>query len=99
MSVEQLEERVRHLSQEELQRFAEWWEAYRESALLPPPTVHEAPPDNESEAVKQELLARRREYEEHPERFIRFKNEDELDRYFEEIRREVAARVSSARQR
>ena len=96
MSVQEIEERVRQLPPDELRRFAEWWESYRESALLPQPLGDNSPPPAESEAVKQELLARRREYHEHPERFIRM-DEKDLDAMCERIRREVRDRVSPTR--
>lgn len=93
MSVQEIEERVRELPPEELRRFAEWWERYRESALLPPPPGGSSVPPIESEAVKQELLARQREYHEHPERFVPM-DEQDLDRMFHEINEEVRKKTS-----
>jgi hypothetical protein len=52
----------------------------------------------ESGAVIEELNRRKQEYLDHPERFVRFENESEMKEWFEDIRREVDSRVSSARQ-
>jgi hypothetical protein len=49
--------------------------------------------DEVTEAQKTELLRRREEYFDHPERFTRVTNEQELDRFFDDIRREVQARL------
>ena len=87
MSVQEIEERVRELSPEELRRFAEWWERYRESALVQAPTT-------ESEPVKEELLARQREYHEHPERFVRM-DEKDLDSMLHELNEEVRQKAST----
>ena len=94
MSAQEIEERVRQLPPDELRRFAEWWESYRESALLPQPPEHDSAPPAESEAVKQELLARQREYNEHPERFVRM-DEKDLDQMFSEINEEVRQKTSA----
>ena len=53
--------------------------------------------DELAEAQKAELLRRRWDYFDYPERFIRVTNEEELDRFFQDIRREVHARLSPAR--
>lgn len=89
MSVKQLESAILALPPEQRQEILEWCDAHRRELL--------APPAAESEAVKQELLRRRQEYIDHPERFIRFETDEELDRFFEGIQNEVAARVSSTR--
>ena len=95
MSVLEIEERVRQLPLDELRRFAEWWERYRESALLPHATEDRSVHSAESETVKLELLARQREYHEHPERFVQM-DEDDLNRMFSEIDEEVR-QITSAR--
>jgi hypothetical protein len=48
-----------------------------------------------SDAQKAELLRRRREYDEHPERFVRL-NQKSLGQMFTRIRKNVTARLSSA---
>lgn len=98
MSVQELEERVKQLPPEDLRRFAQWWEGFRETSLAVLPLDDAVPPEAESEAVKAELVRRQREYREHPERFVHPGNAEDLGRFFEEIRREVAARVPSTRQ-
>ena len=77
---------IRALPQAELRRFADWWEAHRRTLLAD--SAHENPPTDESEAVKAELLRRRQEYKDHPERFTRMDDES-LDRMFREIEDEA----------
>lgn len=98
MSVQELENRVRELPPEDLRRFAEWWESFRDAAFVRPLLGDAAESPGESEEVRQELLRRRQEYREHPERFLHLPDAEGLDRFFKEIRREVTDRVSSARQ-
>jgi hypothetical protein len=93
MSVQEIEGRVRQLPPEELRRFAEWWERYRESALPQTPGDNAAS-QAESEVVKQELLGRQREYHDHPERFIRMDKKD-LDQMSREINEEVRQKTSA----
>lgn len=93
MSVQEIEERVRQLAPDELRRFAEWWERYRDLAL-PQPPKDSATPSAESEAVRQELLARQREYHEFPGRFVRM-DEKDLDQMFHEINEEVRHQTSA----
>ncbi|MBI4327526.1 MAG: hypothetical protein HY674_20015 [Chloroflexi bacterium] len=93
MSVQEIEEHVRQLPPDELRRFAEWWERYRDLALLQPPKDSAAPSD-ESEAVRQELLARQCEYHEFPKRFVRM-DEKDLDQMFHEINEEVRQQTSA----
>ena len=88
MSVQEIEQRVRQLPPDELRRFAEWWESYRESALLPQPPGDNSVPPVETEAVKQELQRRRQEYRDHPERFERM-DDAALDRMFRDIENEI----------
>ncbi|NBV22602.1 MAG: hypothetical protein EBS05_11890 [Proteobacteria bacterium] len=88
MSVEQLEQQVLALSPDERLRFAEWFDDHR----------HEIVPGDETPVAQQEeLLRRRQEFLDHPERFERVRIEAEVTGYLEGIRREVHARVSSAR--
>jgi len=89
MSIEQLESALRKLSPPERRRFAEWFDTHREE--LVPDECNDL-----SEMQKAELLQRRREYEEHPERFLHM-DKQSLDRMFGRIRKNVAARSSSAR--
>ena len=69
MSAQEVEAMIRSLPPAELGRFAEWWEAHHQSLLHPPAGT--GTPAVESEAVKAELLRRRQEYTDHPERFLR----------------------------
>jgi hypothetical protein len=55
VSVQEIKEELRRLGPDELRRFAQWWEQYRESAL--PEPVEATVPESESEAVKEELLS------------------------------------------
>ncbi|MFA6545515.1 MAG: hypothetical protein WCS99_13940 [Limisphaerales bacterium] len=87
MSVEHLEQQVQALPLEERWRFAEWFEDHR----------HELLPDDTSPVQQAELLRRRQEYSDHPERFTRIETEAALNDYLGDVRREVRARVSSAR--
>ena len=86
MSVEQIEATLLKLPSAERAAFANWFDAHR----------HELVADDLSDAQKTELLRRRREYDEHPERFVRM-NKKSLDQMFNRIRKNVAARLSSAR--
>ena len=76
---------IRTLPPAELRRFADWWEAHRQSLLAPSEAAMSG--DRESDAVKAELLRRRQEYDEHPERFLRL-NDAELDQMFSGIENE-----------
>ena len=86
MSVEQIEASLLKLPPAERAAFADWFDAHR----------HELVADDLSEAQKAELLQRRREYDEHPEQFVRM-NKKSLDQMFNRVRKNVAARLSSAR--
>jgi hypothetical protein len=89
MSIEQVESAIREMPPEERRRLLLWLDEHRHELFAGSQDV--------TEAQKAELLRRRQEYFEHPERFIRVTTEAELDRFFEEIRREVQARLSPAR--
>lgn len=89
MSIEQVESAIREMPPEERRRLLLWLDEHRYELF--------AENDEVTEAQKAELLRRRQEYFEQPERFIRVTNEDELDRFFQDIRREVQTRLSPAR--
>ena len=88
MSIEQVETAIRGMPPEERRRLLLWLDEHRYELF--------AGADDVTDAQKAELLRRRKEYLEHPERFIRVTTEAELDRFFEDIRREVQARLSPA---
>ncbi len=89
MSIEQVEAAIRQMPPEERRRLLLWLDEHRYELF--------ADSDDVTEAQKSELLRRRQKYFEHPERFLRVTTEAELDRFFEDIRREVQARLSPAR--
>jgi hypothetical protein len=89
VSIEQVQSAIREMPAEERRRLLLWLDEHRYELFTQS--------DELTEAQKGELLRRRQEYFEHPERFIRVTNEEELDRFFEHIRREVQARLSPAR--
>ena len=80
MSAQEIEKIIRSLPDAELRRFADWWDAHR-AALLNNPIAPE------SQAVTAELLRRRQEYRDHPERFERM-DDATLDRMFHDIENE-----------
>jgi hypothetical protein len=87
VSVKQLESAILALPPEERQQILEWCDAHRHELL--------APPAPESDAVKQELLRRRQEYIDHPERFVTMNDADwdKLEREVdEELRKKTSAR-------
>ena len=84
--MEQLEATLLKLPPAERAAFANWFDAHR----------HELVADDLSEAQKAELLQRRRECDEHPERFIHLDAKG-VDEMCERINREVKSRLSSAR--
>ena len=88
MSVEQLEQQVQALSAAERQRFAEWFDDHRHDLL---------PPDETPAAQREELLRRRQEYFDHPERFEKVGTDADLNEYLGGVAREVRARVPSTR--
>jgi hypothetical protein len=89
MSIEQVESAIREMPPEERRRLLLWLDEHRYELF--------AGSDDVTEAQKAELLRRRQEYFERPERFVRVTTAAELDRFFEDIRREVQARLSPAR--
>lgn len=97
MSVAEIEAKVLALSEEERRQFVSWF-YQNEGKILPPPLDDgEGEEGDLTEATKAELLLRKQEYFDHPERFVRFRSRAELHAWFEEIAREGKARVSSAR--
>lgn len=90
MSVEQIEATLLKLPPAERRRFVDWIDGHREEL------VAENADDDLSEAQKDELLQRRREYDEHPEQFIRM-DKPARKEMFRRIRKNVATRLSSAR--
>ena len=84
VSAQEVQAMIRSLPPAELRRFAAWWEAHRHD-LLPASAAEGAPP--ESDAVKRELLRRRQEYEQHPERFLSL-NDAQMDQMFRDIENE-----------
>lgn len=89
MSVEQIEASIEAIPVSERRKFVRWFDAHRNELL--------AVDDFELNAAqKQEILHRRREYDEHPERFVRM-NKKSLGQMFDRVRKNVAARLSSAR--
>ena len=97
MSLAEIESKVLELSEEERRQFADWF-FQNQGKILPPPLDDGGDEDGEmSEAIKAELLLRKQEYFDHPERFRRVKTKAELKAYFDEVRDEVRARLSSAR--
>lgn len=89
MSLDQLEAALKELPAVDRRRFVDWVDDHRAELL----GLEEV-----GEAQKVELLRRRQEYLDHPESFLHL-NESDLDGFFEGVRREVQARVSSARSR
>ncbi len=97
MSLAEIETQVLQLSEEERRQFATWF-FQNQGKILPPPPDEDGDEKAEvSEAMKAELLLRKQEYFDHPERFIRFNTDEELRAWFEEIAREGKARTSSTR--
>jgi hypothetical protein len=89
MSVEQIEATIESMPVGERRKFVRWFDEHRDELLV-------ADDFELSAAQKQEILHRRREYDEHPERFVRM-NKKSFDQMFNRIRKNVAARLSSAR--
>lgn len=93
MSIEQVESAILQLTPEDRKRLLLWLDEHRHELFSN--TFSGA---DVTEPQKSELLRRRQEYFEHHERFIHLETEEDLDHFFEGIRRDVQARVSSARQ-
>jgi hypothetical protein len=95
MSLTEIENQVLALSLDERRQFAAWF--FENRAQILPPTSEEQGEGGVSEAIKTELLRRKQEYLDHPERFRRVETREELTQYFDEIRDEVRSRLSSSR--
>jgi hypothetical protein len=89
MSVEQVESTILELAPAERRQLLLWLDEHRHELFCDGGEV--------TDAQKAELLRRRQEYFDHPERFARIASEEELDRFFEDIRHEVQTRLSPAR--
>ena len=97
MSLAEIESKVLALPQEERRQFATWF-YQNEGRILPPPLADDGDEHAEvSAALQAELLLRKQEYFDHPERFRRVQTNAELKAYFTEIGDEVRARLSSTR--
>jgi hypothetical protein len=90
MSVEQIEATLLKLPRNERRQFAKWFYKH-ENEILEPRDDDEISPE-----MKAEIMRRRREYDEHPEQFVRM-DEKSLNRMIRRVRKNVAARLSSAR--
>ena len=90
MSVKQIESAIKDMPPEERAQFADWFDNHRHEL------VADDGSDDLSEAQTAELLQRRREYDEHPERFAHM-DKKSLDAMFARIRQNVASRLSPAR--
>ena len=88
MSVEQLESAIKALPPEDRAQFVEWFDDHRGELVA-------EVADDVSEAQKAELLRRRQEYDEHPERFVSM-DKKSLDQMFARVRKNVAAQIPSA---
>jgi Mg-chelatase subunit ChlI len=82
MSVRELQERLQQLPPEQLRQFADWWDSQRDRLL--PQASQLAPDSSESATVRTEMLRRKQDYHEHPERFIRV-DDDSLKAMFDRI--------------
>ena len=97
MSLAEVEQQLLQLSEEERHQFAAWF-FQNQGKILPPPLDDGGDEEGEvTEAMKAELVLRKQEYFDHPERFRRVTNKAELKAYFDEVRDEVRHRLSSAR--
>jgi hypothetical protein len=96
MSLVEIEKQVLALPEDERRKFAAWF-YQNEGKILPAQLADDESGDQESEAIKTELLLRKQEYLDHPERFRRVETSAGLKAYFDEIRDEVRARLSSPR--
>src|SRR5881394_3292741 len=88
MSIEQLESAIREMGVEERRRLLLWLDENRYELFVENGQI--------AESQESELLRRRQEYFSNPEQFVRVANEEQLERFFESIRREVQTRLSPA---
>ena len=90
MSIEQVEDAILALAPEERRQLLEWFDEHRHELF------GQTQPIELTEAQKAEMLRRRNEYGEHPERFTAM-NDKALDEMFARLRRHVTTQVSSTR--
>ena len=88
MSLEQLESVIRELPLEERRRIVAWVEEHRHELAGEPADL--------TTEQREEILRRRADYENHPDRFVRM-NESSLAELDQRVRQNAAARLSSAR--
>lgn len=88
MNIEQVEDAILALAPEERRQLLEWFDEHRHELF------GAAESTELSEAQKAEVLRRRNDYVEHPERFIPM-DDKSLDEMFARLRRHVTTRVSS----
>ena len=88
MSVEQIEASIRALPPAERVRFSEWFENHRAELL--------GQADDASPAVRDELVLRLREIDEHPEILIPLEEQD-LERMIQETANAYAKKSSTRR--
>ena len=93
MSIEQVESAILQLAREDRKRLLIWLDEHRHELFSGVTNRGDV-----TEPQKSELLRRRQEYLDHPERFVHLETDEDIDRFFEGIRRDVQARVSSSRQ-
>jgi hypothetical protein len=87
MSLAEIESKVLQLSEEDRRQFGRWF--YRHEAEILGPLADE---EEESEEVKAELMRRRQEMDEHPEKWETF-HVEEFDRMVREFADERAQRT------
>lgn len=87
MSLDQVEAAIREMPAEERGRLLLWLDEHRYELFAG---------EDVTDAQRAELLLRRSEYETQRESFARVETEDALNRFFQDIRREVHTRISSA---
>ena len=90
MSIEQVESAILALRPDERRRLVVWLDEHRHDLFGADEETKDLLPEQ-----KAEILTRRQEYIDNPERFVRM-DERTLEEMFARIRHHVAARVSSA---
>jgi hypothetical protein len=89
MSIDQVESAILGLTPAERYRLLRWLDEHRQELFSLETEREELTAEQEAE-----ILRRRQEYQEHPQRFKRM-DEQALDEMFARIRGHVAARLSS----
>ncbi len=90
--MEQIKATIESMSASERKKIVRWFDEHRHELI----GDAGAADGDLSEAQEAELLRRRREYDEHPERFVSM-DKKSLDRMFARVRKNVAAQIPSAR--